>query len=211
MLFRSTLQDHADRTNLSACLPEGWLDTVEVPLRDRIQGQVEGLAGLLLYGWASVSGADRETISLWVGDTPVDAAVVRVEREDVRRAVHEASTLPGFEIEVPSQIWDQLAEDQQPQLQVRVNGQVLPSAVDLHLSRGRLLEELWVLRAQEAGATAATGPELQRYQYRLFAAIEHAVHAAILADLPPELEVFVRKEAERFGLSSLLSRGSAAR
>lgn len=209
--LRRLLQEHADRTDLSACLPEGWLDNVESPLRERIQGQVEGLAGLLLYGWASVTGVARETISLWLGDAPVDAAVVRVEREDVRRAVHGASALPGFEIEVPSQIWDQLAADEQPRLQVRVNGQVLPAAVDLHLSRGRLLEELWGLRTQEAGAAAATGAELQRYQYRLFAAIEHAVHAAILSDLPPELEVFVRKEAERFGLSSLLSHGSAAR
>lgn len=216
--FQHQLRDHARHAGLSEHLPAGWLEEGPAPSSDSAhsdlaipQGQVEAMEGLLLRGWAVAADAVEETISLWLGDAPVDAAVVRVEREDVRRAVQEASALPGFEIEVPSQIWDRLAPDQQPLIQVRVNGQPLFSAVDLRLSRGRLLDELWGLRAQADSAAAATGGELQRYQYRLFAVIEHVVHAAILSDLPPELDAFVRREAERFGLSALLTQGTGVR
>ncbi|WP_374428034.1 glycosyltransferase family 2 protein [Ideonella dechloratans] len=215
---RQLLRDHAHRAGLAACLPPDWVEEIPVRSSDEsqpeappVQGQVEAMEGLLLRGWAATGEAGQETISLWLGDAPVDAAVVRVEREDVRRAVHGASALPGFEIEVPSQIWDRLTADQQPQIQVRVNGQVLPSAVNLHLSRRRLVDELWGLHALAGSAATAAGAELQRYQYRLFAAIEHAVHAALLPDLPPELDAFVQREAERFGLSALLAQGTGVR
>jgi len=216
--FRRLLRDHACRAGLSDCLPADWEPEAPASLPDEVSagddvllGRVEALDGLLMRGWTVAGATGKEIISLWLGNAPVDAAVVRVEREDVRRAVPESSALPGFEIEVPSQIWDQLAADPQAQLQVRVNGQVLPSAADLGLSRERLLDELWTLRTQAGAATVATGAELQRHQYRLFAAIEHAVHAAIVSDLPPELEDFVRKEADRFGLSALLTQGSGGR
>jgi predicted aspartyl protease len=149
-----------------------------------LRGRVEALDGLLIVGWASVVGAaQNERITLWAQGAQVDAAVVRVEREDVRQAIEGASLHSGFEIEVPSQIWLDVPPEGQVELQVRVDGQPVPAVVDLRLSRVMLSRELAELLAISEQAAGLSGVQAQRYQYRLLTAIEHAYRAGLLPGL----------------------------
>lgn len=165
-----------------------------------VRGRVEALEGLLIFGWASLADAAQEQITLWAQGVPLDAAVVRVEREDVRQAIDGASLHSGFEIEVPCQLWRDVPSEDPIELQVRVNGQPVPAAVDMRLSREMLQKELAELHAAQAQAAGFGGAEAQRHQYRLLAALEHALHAGLLPRLPPGVLAFVRDQAARYGL-----------
>ena len=166
-----------------------------------LRGRVEALDGLLIVGWASVVGAaQNERITLWAQGAQVDAAVVRVEREDVRQAIEGASLHSGFEIEVPSQIWLDVPPEGQVELQVRVDGQPVPAVVDLRLSRVMLSRELAELLAISEQAAGLSGVQAQRYQYRLLTAIEHAYRAGLLPGLSPGLQAFVREQTTRYAL-----------
>lgn len=166
------------------------------------RGRVEGLDGLLIYGWASLAGASEgdEEITLWAQGVQLDAAVVRVEREDVRQAIEGAALHSGFEIEVPSQLWRDTPLDAQLELQVRVNDLPVASGVDLRLSRAILHKELAELQMSSAEVGKLGVTEVQKYQYRLLAAIEHALLAGVLPQLSPALQTFVRAQGERFGV-----------
>lgn len=177
----------------------GWAALAQAsPLAPAVQGRVEGLEGLLLRGWVATANP-AERIELLLDGQPVDAACVRVEREDVRQKVPGAPDLPGFELELPSHLWRQLpAEGGEALLSVRVRNQVLPSDAALRLGQDLVVDELRALAAR-AGTADDTQPV---QQYRLLAALEHAAAAGLVARLPRDLAAFVQRETERFGLQT---------
>ena len=76
---------------------------------------IERLDGALLVGWAHDPAAPgREPLTLLCGDHPVPAAIRRVSRADVARAVGaQGGLLLGFEVELPLSMWEALARHQQ--------------------------------------------------------------------------------------------------
>ncbi|MCA6215269.1 glycosyltransferase family 2 protein [Ideonella sp. B7] len=178
---------------------------VPAPTVGAVQGRLEALEGLLLKGWV-VTADPRARIELLLAGELVDAASVRVEREDVRQTVPGAPALPGFELELPSHLWQQLPEGREAQLSVRVQDQVLPSDVVLRVGRHQVLEELQAL-ATSADTADDTRPVRQ---YRLLAALEHAAAAGLMTHLPPALAAFVRRETARFGLPAPQDAGPGA-
>jgi hypothetical protein len=86
---------------------------------------LERIQGLTLIGWA-VDPADpgREQLTLRCGATPLVARVRRTSREDVCQALGVKVERPGFEIDLPEEVWPALALG--GQLQVLVNQAALP-------------------------------------------------------------------------------------
>ncbi|TDM09680.1 MAG: hypothetical protein C4K60_10755 [Ideonella sp. MAG2] len=88
---------------------------------------LERIQGLTLMGWA-VDPADpgREQLSLRCGTTVLMARVRRTSREDVCQALGVRVDRPGFEMDLPEEVWSALAQG--GALQVLVNQAALPHA-----------------------------------------------------------------------------------
>jgi O-antigen biosynthesis protein len=72
---------------------------------------LERLEGMHLVGWACNSAAPgTERIVVMCGTVPVSAAVRRVSRADVARAMGVEELRLGFEVELPVSIWQQMAD-----------------------------------------------------------------------------------------------------
>ena len=200
---------HAQAADLAHALPSEWAAAVHASMEAEVapmlvHGLVEAREGLLLRGWVSLAGAAEERVTLQKGRAHVDAAVVRVSREDVRQAVSDAGPFAGFELELPVQIWADVPEGGEVDLQVAVNGQPLQTAVPLRLDRGILLAELESLHFQSFSLASQGKAAEQLHQYRLLAVIEHLAQAGWLSKLSSPLRRFVWEAAERFGVATLL-------
>ncbi len=175
------------------------------------RAHLERLSGLSLLGWAwSPEGALPE---LRVNGQPVEAAVVWLEREDVRQALGVSELRLGFEIELPATVWPLADAQGRCVLEVWVAG-VRAGGESPVLARSALagvLDEcrhtVARLEAAQAAARAADlpqppGPDAAE-QFRLLQVLEHLAAAGGLSSLPPALAEFGRREVQRYGLARL--------
>lgn len=169
----------------------------------KLHGQVERLDCAVLHGWAWVESADDETVSLHCDGAPVECSVIRIERNDVRSALHTERSRLGFEIEVPATLWSATAGTRKLALTVRVAGAVL-NAEPLGLSHGQIVGWIEQLRVAEGGVPPdESAASRQERQYRTLLLLEHVAAAELFPMLDTRQQAFVLANAERFGLTSL--------
>lgn len=171
----------------------------------RPQGYVERVDLGIVEGWAALAGLSDEVISLRCNELPVECAVIRVEREDVQRALKSARNRLGFEIEIPATVWHLHPGSGPLRLSVHVAGRML-GVEPLVLDRGMLVG--WLER--QRAAEAAAGPEepdheRQQRQYTTLLVIEHIASAGLWEALDPDQRRFVLAQAARYGVTDLLA------
>jgi len=185
----------------------GW-DAVATLARHsgaRSHGQIEHLELGVIEGWAWLECLPDEVISLHCGGEPVDCAIIRVDRDDVQRALNAPRRHLGFEIEIPAIVWQHAAaETGALQLRVHVAGRPL-AAQPLKLDRDRLLGWLEHQRGAEANAGPnETDEERRQRQYTTLLVIEHIAAAGLWETLNADQRRFVLGQAERYGLADLV-------
>jgi hypothetical protein len=176
----------------------------------RPRGQVERVEAAVVQGWCWLSDSSEEAVTLHTSEGLLDCSVIRVERNDVQAALQSERRRLGFEIEIPATVWQSAADEQSVCLMVRVDGRLL-QAEPVVLSRVQIPSWLEQVRQAELQAdTLVATAARQEWQYRCLLLIEHVVAAGMLHSLDLPLQAFVRANAERFGLSTLLQGEASA-
>jgi hypothetical protein len=169
-----------------------------------LHGVIELFDAATVQGWAWLEGAADEVITLHDDRGPVECSVIRIERNDVQAALGADRRRLGFEIEVPSTIWD--ADVDTIELRVCVDGRALTATQPLELSRRLLIE--WVEQQRRVMEAPDDSPVVrQERQYRCLLLVEHIAAAGELDTLGDLQRRFILETAERFGIGALF--GSA--
>ncbi|HEX5687243.1 MAG TPA: glycosyltransferase family 2 protein [Ideonella sp.] len=171
----------------------------------RLRGHIESIENAVVRGWACLDGLEDEAIRLVCNGRPVDCAVIRVERDDVQRALQSDRRRLGFEVEIPATVWAAAPGDQNAlSLVVLVAGRRLQEQ-PLHLSRAMIVT--WLDRQRDAEVAAVpdeTAEARRERQYAALLVMEHVAAAGLWNTLDARQRAFASTQAERYGVAEFL-------
>lgn len=167
----------------------------------RPDGQVERVDRGVVHGWTRLACLEQELVALRCNGEPLDCSVIRVDRADVRQALKSDRRSLGFEIELPSTMWQRTAEDGSVSLSVHVAGRSLGEPIVLQ--NGDLTSWLDRQRDVEAAVQPDESADQRRErQYATLLVIEHVAAAGLWAALEGRRRDFVTTQAQRYGIAA---------
>lgn len=208
------LPPELQRWLLDEAQSRGWeagLSDPQAPLPEQTSfpAALERHDGLAWSGWIGCPEAGTPPVKLLCNGVPVQAHLVRTDRADVQRALRSEHRLLGFELELPSTIWQHARGDEPLALELRVGKRrIHPDPV--HLASSVLLDQLDTLQQATASLPPdASAPSRQELQYQILLLIEHLAVSPCRAQLSEGQRQFVSQQVERFQLQALWSAGEA--
>ncbi|TDM05595.1 MAG: hypothetical protein C4K60_12635 [Ideonella sp. MAG2] len=178
----------------------GWSEWPSAP-GGACQGYLEDNSGLVWRGWGLGSSESAESFRLYANGHLVPAQVIRTDRADVAATMKAARRQLGFELELPSCIWQHAQPDAPIRLELWVGTlNLCPQGVEWtveHLRQTLIrLHEISHAKPEVQMQRAA----LAEHQYGILVGLEHwlAVHEQV--DLPHLAREWLLAQAHRFGL-----------
>jgi hypothetical protein len=128
-----------------------------------MHSSIEAWGGFGIRGWVSISEAASPSLSITVSGNELPLDVVWSERKEIARNFGLASSLIGFEIDLPGYLWGKVDPDSELEFNLVADGQLLtPDPLTLsHTLARQWIEELKDL------------PDNKERQYRTLLALEH--------------------------------------
>jgi len=171
------------------------------PLRRKFTANVESLADFRVSGWCVDSDGQPVDFAILCNGEAIACPIVRNSRLDVSTRIKLANPDVGFEIDLPSQVWQYRDAEGACHLELVAEGQVIQTP---KLLLTAAMAAAWVGRV----AQLPDGPERQ---YRTLTAIEHVRAGELFELLDAAASEYIERCAEYLQLEDFLYAGSGVK